>query len=152
MRSVEGRVRSPSARAPQHLDLGFQSVAETIPFQVKVVGGLEIQPEPVGGPKEPRQAERGVGGDGTLRQDDLVHPPWRDVEILREAVLGQPERLEEVLEEDLSGMDGRQFPGDASLRGSDEAGAVRLRNASDGSSPRRRHGGQPPRVLMSVVG
>jgi hypothetical protein len=41
-------------------------------LELKVVTGLQVEPEPVAGAEVAGQPERGVGGNPTLAVDDLV--------------------------------------------------------------------------------
>jgi hypothetical protein len=42
--------------------------------------------------------------------NDLVNSARRDADILRELILADPQGIQKFLEEDLSGMNGRQLP------------------------------------------
>jgi hypothetical protein len=49
--------------------------AEPVLFDLQVVAGLQVQPEPLGGAEIPGQPQRGVRGNAVLAVDDLVDPP-----------------------------------------------------------------------------
>jgi hypothetical protein len=46
-----------------------------------------VQPESIGCPEQPSQAERRVGGHGTLTQHHLVDAPWRYAQALLPGML-----------------------------------------------------------------
>ena len=80
--------------------------AEVVLLDLEVVAGLQVEPEPVGGAEVARQPQRGVGCDPALAVDDLIDPSWRDTDRDGEVVLGDLQRGQEVLEEDLPGWIG----------------------------------------------
>jgi hypothetical protein len=55
---------------------------ESVAFDLKVVAGLQIHPEPLRGPGESCQTQSGVGSDATLGVNDLVDAPRRDIQLL----------------------------------------------------------------------
>lgn len=83
----------------------FKKVTESDLSLLKSEVDLEAQPKPARGPEVPGQPHSGVGGDAALAEDDLVDPARRDADLPRQPVLAQTERLEELFEQDLAGMD-----------------------------------------------
>lgn len=72
---------------------------------LEVVVRLKVEPEPGRRPEVSTQPHRRVGRDGPLAEDDLVDAPGWDTDVLRKAVLAQPVRMQEILEQDLPGVD-----------------------------------------------
>ena len=72
---------------------------------VEVISALEIHPKAVGRAEGSRQSQRRVGPDRALAVDDFVDSSSGRGDGLREAVLGDAHRGEELLEEDLPGVD-----------------------------------------------
>ncbi|MGB7160952.1 MAG: hypothetical protein WBD40_23020 [Tepidisphaeraceae bacterium] len=99
------------SRLGSHDDLAFESVADAVFLDFKIVFRLQIQPESLGRPEMPREPQARVGGHGAPRLHDLVHTARSNAQILREAILRNPERAQEFLEEDLTGMNRRKFLG-----------------------------------------
>ena len=67
--------RHPSlapARLPEDEHLPRRPRPKAVALHVEIVGGLEIEPEPLRGAEEPGQAQGGVGRDRPLPVDDLV--------------------------------------------------------------------------------
>jgi len=81
--------------------------AEVVLFGLEVVSRLQVEPEPVGGREVSGQSQRGVCGDPALAVDDLVDPSWGDPDGDGQPVLGDLQRDEELLEENLPGVDRR---------------------------------------------
>src|SRR5260370_28343544 len=50
----------------------WQPLAQSVTLHLKVVSSLEVEPEALGGPEEPRQPESCVRRDGTLAMYDLI--------------------------------------------------------------------------------
>lgn len=78
-------------------------------FDIEVVSRLEIEPEHLGGPEEPRQTEGGVGRDRSFPMNDLVDSPWSDAHVLGQSILTQAHRDHELLEENFAGMNGSKL-------------------------------------------
>jgi len=93
--------------ALERLDV-IECASKAVLFDLEVVAGLKVEPEPVGGREEAGQPQRGVGRDPALAVDDLVDPPPGDTDGDSQPVLGDLQRNEELLEEDLPGVDGRK--------------------------------------------
>ena len=79
----------------------------------KITGGpphlilsLEILPEVGRGAEVVRETHGGIGGDAPAPQDNLVDPAQGHLDLLRETILRQTTRLEEFLEQNLTGMNG----------------------------------------------
>lgn len=89
----------------------------------QVVPGLEVHPELAGVAEIVRQPKRGVGGDASPAQDDLVDAARRHAEIHRNPVLADAEGGEELLREDFAGVDGREHCHDV-LSAGDEGGGM----------------------------
>ena len=83
--------------------------AGPVPLDLEFEPDLEVEPEPLGGAEVPRETKSGVGRDATLAEDDLVDPPWRNPNVLGEAVLTEPMRLEKLGQEDFAGVDGSEL-------------------------------------------
>jgi hypothetical protein len=70
----------------------------------QIVEHLEVEPELRGGVERLREQPRGGRRDAALSIDDLVDVSRRDAEVGGKPSLGDGERLEEVLEQDLAGV------------------------------------------------
>ena len=79
---------------------------KVVALELEVVAGLEVDPEALTRAEEPSEPQGGVRADPSLSVDDLIDPSRRDADRHREAVLGNPKRLEEVHEQDLARVDG----------------------------------------------
>ena len=75
-------------------------------LDLEVVSRLQVEPEPVGRREVSGQPQRGVCGDPALAADDLVDPPWGDTDGDSQPLLGDLQRDEELLEENLPGWIG----------------------------------------------
>ena len=67
---------------------------------------LKVEPEALGGAEVSREPKSGVRSDATLAEDDLVHTPSRDTNVLGQAVLSETVGLKELGQEDFARMDG----------------------------------------------
>lgn len=90
--------------------------------QGQVVGGLEVEPEFGGGAEPVGEAQRGVGGDGSLAVDDLGDAVGGHGELAGE-LGGGGGGGGEALGEDLAGVRGRGAGGGG--HGGDRAGGKR---------------------------
>ncbi len=70
--------------------------------------GLEVEPEPCRCSKEARKPQRRIRTDGALALHDLVDPARGRIDALGKPVLAHAHRLEELLSQNLSWMDGRK--------------------------------------------
>ena len=77
----------------------------------QVVVGLKVEPELRGGAKGARQAQSGIGGDAALALDDGVDAIRRDAQGARQGILADAQRLEELFQQDLAGVNGRNVTG-----------------------------------------
>jgi hypothetical protein len=77
---------------------------ESVFFDLKVVAGLQVHPEPFGSPEEASQAQGGIGTDPSLAVHDLVDPPRWHGDRARQLILAEFQRLEELGKEDLARM------------------------------------------------
>lgn len=68
-----------------------------------VVVILQPCPESLGSTEELRQAQPGIGGDGTLAGHDLADAPLRHADFPGQPVLGDAHRLEEFFQQDFAG-------------------------------------------------
>lgn len=78
---------------------------EGVPPDLQVVSGLRVDPEEVGRADVARQTQSRVCGDAALPVHDLVAPPWWNAYGDRDPVLGETERLDELLQEHLARVD-----------------------------------------------
>ena len=82
-----------------------EDVSQLVPFALEVVLDLEVHPEAIAEPEVAGEPKCRVGRDRPLAMDDLVDTAWGHTDVLGQAVLADTHRLEEVLHEDLTGMD-----------------------------------------------
>jgi hypothetical protein len=80
-----------------------------IAFQLKIVGRLQVEPKPLRVAKESRQTECRVCGDGPLALNDLIDSSRWHTQALGEPILRQTQRIEKLLQEDLTGVNRGQF-------------------------------------------
>lgn len=73
---------------------------------VEIVAALQVHPELRRRAEVAGQPGRRVGGDRPFAVDDLVDPPRGYGEALCETILADPHRFEELLAQDLAGVDG----------------------------------------------
>lgn len=74
--------------------------------RLKVVFGLEVHPALGVGAEEACEAQRGVGGDGPFSCADFIDAALGYTDGLCQPVAGDPHRLEEVLDQDFTGVYG----------------------------------------------
>jgi len=103
------QLRRSSASTVENSNFLFELRAEMVALHLEIVPRLQVEPEPVTGPKIPGEAEGCVRGDGSGSVDDFVDTTRRDRDILGKAVLRNTERLEEVERQDFSGVDRCEF-------------------------------------------
>ena len=99
------RLRQVGFRRPE-IDL-VQLVAVRLELNGKVVAVLEVHPEPVRGAQRPGQPESRVRADCPLSVHNLIDAPGRHVDRLRQPVLADPKRCEELLQQNLPRMNRR---------------------------------------------
>src|SRR5918996_4697594 len=104
-RSPRRSAWSPSGSHGERPDLLLDPLPDSAGLHIKVVLGLKIQPEPLGGSEVSSQPERSVGRDRASAMDDLVDPARRNQDVLGEAILTDTHRDQELLQEDLPRMD-----------------------------------------------
>jgi hypothetical protein len=75
----------------------------------QIVTDLHAKPDDGAGAEVTGQAHGGVNRDCALPMDNLADANWCNANITRQAVLSQAERLHEVFEQDLAGMDWGKF-------------------------------------------
>src|SRR3546814_2948697 len=81
---------------------------QRVPGAFGVVARLAAQPVAVGEAEVAAQAQVGIGGDGALAGNDVADTLRRDIDVLGEAIAGDAPRLHEVMQRDLTAMDGRE--------------------------------------------
>ena len=69
---------------------------------------LEVEPEALGGAEAPREPKSGVRGDAAPAEDDLVDTPGRNADVPCPSVLAEPVGLQELGQEDVARMYGRE--------------------------------------------
>lgn len=69
-------------------------------LDLQVIASLQVHPESLRGPEVPGQTQPCVGADAALTVHDLVDPPGRDADLLRQLVLAHAEGIAELLEQD----------------------------------------------------
>ena len=87
--------------------MNTQSVA--LDFEIKA--GLKVEPESLGGPEIPSQAECGVSCHPPSSMNDLVDSSRRNTDVSSQSVLRDPQGFEEFCREDLARMDRCKFTG-----------------------------------------
>ena len=101
------RTTSGSARALEKRDFLAKARPQLIALDFEVVMHLESQPELLARAKVTRQLQGRIYGDRPRPVNDLVDAPGWHVYALRLAVLAQFEGLQELLLENLAGVNGR---------------------------------------------
>jgi len=89
------------------MDLPRQPVSDAILLLGKVKVALKIEPELRGDAKVASETQRSVCRDAPVAMNKFVDPPGRDADVLRQAVLRNAHRLEELLHEDFTRVDGQ---------------------------------------------
>ena len=67
---------------------------------------LQIQPRLRISPEISSKPQRGIGRDRPLAVNNLVDSPWRNTDSLGQRVLAEPQRMHEIFQQDLAGMNG----------------------------------------------
>jgi hypothetical protein len=101
----QGRRESDSG-THEWLDL-LEDGCQAVTFDFDVVAVLEVQPKALSGLEVPREPQGRVGADAPLAMDDLVDAPRWDADRHGKPVLGDLQRLQVLLHQHLSGVDGR---------------------------------------------
>lgn len=87
----------------------------TVALGLELEPYLEVEPEPLRGTEVPREAQGRVSCYAPLAENDLVHAPRGNTDVLGEPVLAEAMRFEELGQEYLAGMDGSEFRHDGHL-------------------------------------
>ena len=95
-------LREGSACPAQYGHFLSQPTAQAIILDLQVVPGLKIQPKPGRRAEVAREPESRIGRDTSVSVHDLVDPARRNAQVPRHPVLRELERLQELLEQDLS--------------------------------------------------
>lgn len=88
------------------MDLLVEPTGEVFLRHLHVVVRLQVEPELRLHVEETAEAQGGVRSDGAAAMDDLVDPPWRNADVLGQPVLADAQRLQELRQQNLAGMDG----------------------------------------------
>ena len=80
-----------------------------VKYAVKLITGLQIEPELSGGSEKFAQTDRGVRRDRPLAVHDFVDPARRDADFPRQSVLGNAQWLQKFNSKYLAGMDRRKI-------------------------------------------
>jgi hypothetical protein len=72
----------------------------------KIMSGLQVHPELGRVLEVTGKQKRGLGSDAALPAHQFIHPVERDMQSAGEAGLSKPQRVEELLEQNLAGMGG----------------------------------------------
>jgi hypothetical protein len=104
-------VRLPRRSDSARLDLFLDAIPDAVVFHIQVVLCLKVQPKPLGGPEVASQSQRRICRDCPRAVHDLVDPARRNIDVLGQAILADPQGRQELLEQDLPGMDGRESLG-----------------------------------------
>jgi hypothetical protein len=99
-------MKNVMGRCLQRLDLARDSVRTLLLCDLQIVKLLEVQPKLWCGSKEARQAQSRVGCDGSLAVHNFRNAGHGDMQLDRELVHAQPERVHELLEKNFTGMNG----------------------------------------------
>ena len=102
--SVMGRRTRSGALTDQALDT-VQVVLVCVVFDIDVVVGLDVDPEALAGPESAGESQSGFGSNPPPAADDLPDAGLTQGGGLRQAVLADPQRLEELGAQDLSRRD-----------------------------------------------
>lgn len=91
-------------RARERANL-LEDAAQTITLHLKVVAPLQVHPETLRGPEVAGQPQRSVRANPSRAVHDLVDTARRHADRDRKPVLGDAQRPEVLLVEDLPGVD-----------------------------------------------
>lgn len=78
---------------------------------IKVILGLQSQPELRRVSEEAREAQGGIGSDGALAQHDLVNAARIHADVNGKAVLAEVHRLDEFLQQHFARVNRGEFIG-----------------------------------------
>lgn len=97
----------PASETSGHLERRnrVENGPELIALHLEIEARLQIQPEAIARPEEPRQTKRRIRRDAPLPMNDLIDPPRRNTDRHGETVLGDAKRFEELLQEDFARVD-----------------------------------------------
>ena len=117
------RSRSETAKSTQNLSIRYKTgtaILRCLPplalqRLVQIPVGLQPHPELRRRLQESRQPQRRIGRDAALPEDDFVQPVERDAQPLGGLDLPQPERLQVLLQQDLSWRNRRDRASSGSL-------------------------------------
>src|SRR5690606_951253 len=100
--------RSGSGGPLDGMDAG-QFRPEGIPGALCVVAYLSAQPVAVRKAEIAAEAQVGIGGDRALAGHDVADALRGHADVLCEAITGNPHGFQELMEQDLAGMDGGEL-------------------------------------------
>jgi hypothetical protein len=100
---IARRLQRSLASAVENSDFLLELGAEVIALDLQIEPCLQVEPEPVTGPKIPGQAERRIRGDRASTMHDLIDAASRHADVLGEAILRNAQWLENVERQDLAG-------------------------------------------------
>jgi site-specific DNA recombinase len=109
--SWKDRTKSPHtlASAVEHSNFLLELCPEMIAFDLQVVASLQIEPEPIAGPKIPCESKGGIGTDRAGTMHNLVDAPGRHANVLGQSILGNGQGLEKVEREHFAWVNRSQF-------------------------------------------
>ncbi len=87
----------------------IEAIAELVRYDVEIEIGLEPKPELRGRVEVSTQTESGISAHTALAKHDLVDPTRWNPDAQREAVLAEAERLQELLLEHFTRVDGGEL-------------------------------------------
>src|SRR6266571_2401773 len=87
---------------------GFEHSPDLSPRQSQLVIGLQSRPDFRGNSEKPTKPQSRIGGDRPPPVNDLADAARRYVDFPRKLINAQVERLDEILKENFSRMDGVQ--------------------------------------------
>src|SRR5574337_558890 len=105
--SVYRRVVHWWGSTDQYGHFALQPRPQSILLDLQVVSRLKIQPESVGSTEVASEPQRRVCRNRAIAVYDLVHTPRGHADLFRQPVLGDPQRLQEFLQEHFTRMNGR---------------------------------------------
>jgi hypothetical protein len=92
----------------QGQDLAFDLTFHPFAGDFQVVAGLKVEPELGGSAESACQAQGSIGGNAALALHDRVDAVGRNAQSASQGILADPQRLEELFQQDLAGVDGRK--------------------------------------------
>ena len=103
------RLNFPLLLRHQRTHIALDDPLQRVLCDFQIIAGLRVQPEARTGVEIASQPQGGIGSDAPPPVNDLRNPGHRNVQVERQPVHAEAERLHEIFAQNLTGMNGYEF-------------------------------------------